>query len=90
MVILVLIVLALMGNDKQILWAMLPAMGGIIGILLTTALLADGNLTTNGGITTIVAASTAGASDWQFVELSSIVFSLGSFMIALYKGVKAL
>ena len=89
-VVLVLIVLGLAGNDKQMLWAMLPAMGGVIGIFLTLALLADGSLTTNGGVTVIVAASTSGSSDWQFVEFSPVVFTLGSFMIALYKGWKAL
>jgi hypothetical protein len=88
-IVLVLMVLGIIG-DKDLLWAMLPAMGGVIGIFLTLALLGDGSITTNGGATVIVSASTSGASDWQFIEMSPVVITLGSFMVALWKGVRSL
>ena len=86
-VMLVLIALGLMGPDKDIIWAMFPALGGVIGIWFSLAILADGSILI--GSQVIASASTSGASDWQFIELTPIVFTLGAFMSALYKGMKA-
>ena len=87
-IILVLMLLGILGPDKDILWAMFPALGGVIGIWFTLAILADGSIL-NGSLV-IASASVSGAQDWQFIELVPVVFTLGSFMAALYKGMKAL
>jgi len=87
-IILVLMLLGILGPDKDILWAMFPALGGVIGIWFTLAILADGSIL-NGSLV-IASASVSGAQDWQFIELVPVVFTLGSFMSALYKGVRAL
>ena len=68
-------------------WAVFPGMGIVIGVYLTLALLADGSLTQlSGGTSNVIAsASTNGTSVWNFIEWTPMTFTLGAFLIAVYK-----
>ena len=84
----VVLILMLAGLLKKNLeWAVFPGMATVIGVFLTLALLADGSLTNLSGGTAVViaSASTAGTSVWNFIEWTPIVFTLGSFLVAVYK-----
>ena len=73
--------------DTDYIWAVFPAVGGIIGVYFTIAFLADGSLTEfSGGASNVIAsASTSGTSAWQFLSLIPIMLSLSSFLVAGYK-----
>lgn len=84
-VVLIFMVLGLIKNKLE--WAVFPGMATVIGIFLTLALLTDGSLTnlSGGSAVVIASASTAGTSVWNYIEWTPITFTLGAFLIAVYR-----
>ena len=82
---LVLMVLGLV--ERRIEFAVFPGMGIVIGLYLHIALLADGSITQlSGGVSnTIASASTNVTSVWNFIEWTPAIFTIGAFLIVVYK-----
>lgn len=71
--------------ERKVEWSVFPAMGMIIGIYLTIALLSDGSLTTNGGTVVVAVASSTTTSVWRMIELIPELFSVSAGLITAYK-----
>lgn len=85
MVVLTLTIIGLL--KKDIVWAVFPALGGIIGLMFSVALLADGSLTLiSGGVSSVIAsASIDVASIWQAIGFIPVAFTITAFLISIYK-----
>ena len=80
----IMIALGIIGR-KDIVWAIFPAMGAIIGLYFTLAVYYDGQITCPGCTSPLASAAASSATDWSFVVLVPLVFTLGCLLITLYK-----
>jgi hypothetical protein len=84
----VILILTLLGLVKgNVEWSVFPGMAIIIGLFLHIALLADGSITqlSGGVVNTVASASTNVTSVWNFVEWTPAIFTIGAFLVVVYK-----